>query len=63
MEALTFTTEMAVVMGLLAFTVFLFVSEIVRIDLAAVIVLVLVGLLSYVPGLGSLVRPEQLPTH
>lgn len=60
MEALTFTTEMAVVMGLLAFTVFLFVSEIVRIDLAAVIVLVLVGLLSYVPGLGSLADISQL---
>lgn len=60
METLTFTTEMAVVMGLLAFTVFLFVSEIVRIDLAAVLVLVLVGLLSYLPGLGNLADVAQL---
>ena len=40
MDTLAFTTEMAVVIGLLCFTVFLFVSEIIRIDLAALLVLV-----------------------
>ncbi len=60
METLAFTTEMAVVIGLLAFTVFLFVSEIIRIDLAALLVLVLVGILSYVPGLERLADVSHL---
>ena len=41
MESLSLTFEMMTVLGLLAFTVFLFVSEIVRIDLAAILVMVL----------------------
>lgn len=60
MEAITLTTEMIVVLGLLVFTVFLFVSEIVRVDFAALIVLVLIGLLSYLPGLGALADPDHL---
>ena len=60
MEAVTFTTEMAVVIGLLGFTVFLFVSEIIRIDLAALLVLVMVGILSYVPGLDRLANVNHL---
>ena len=60
MEPVAFTTEMAVVMGLLAFTVFLFVSEIIRIDLAAILVLVLVGILSYIPGLDRLADVTHL---
>ncbi len=60
METLTFTTEMAVVMAVLGFTVFLFVSEIIRIDLAAVLVLVLVGILSYFPGFDRLADPHRL---
>ncbi|MEM6619935.1 MAG: SLC13 family permease [Pseudomonadota bacterium] len=54
MEPITLTTEMIVVLGLLAFTVFLFVSEIVRVDLAAILVMVVLGGLSYLPGLGNL---------
>ena len=60
MEVLSFTTEMAVVIGLLFFTVFLFVSEIIRIDLAALLVLVLVGMLSYVPGLDRIADVTHL---
>ncbi len=60
METLSFTTEMAVVIGLLCFTVFLFVSEIIRIDLAALLVLVLVGILSYAPGLERLADVTHL---
>ena len=60
MEPITFTMEMGVVIGLLAFTVFLFVSEIIRIDLAALLVLVMVGILSYVPGLGQLADVTHL---
>ena len=54
------TLEMTVVLGLLALTVFLFVSEIVRIDIAAIMVLVLLGGLSYLPGLDSLADPAHL---
>ncbi len=60
MEAIEFSNEMAVVLALLAFTVFLFVSEVMRIDLAAILVLVMVGILSYVPGLERLADVNQL---
>ena len=60
METLAFTTEMAVVVAALAFTVFLFVSEIIRVDLAAILVLVIIGILSYVPGLESLADVNHL---
>lgn len=54
MDATLLTYEMMVVLGLLAFTVFLFVSEIIRIDLAAVLVMVILGFLSTQPGLENL---------
>jgi len=60
MEQVAFTTEMAVVMGALGFTIFLFVSEIIRVDLAAILVLVLIGILSYVPGLENLADVNHL---
>ena len=60
METMAFTTEMAVVVGALLFTVFLFVSEIIRVDLAAILVLVLIGILSYVPGLENLADVTHL---
>ncbi len=60
MGEISLTTEMAVVLILLAFTVFLFVSEVVRVDLAAILVMVLLGALSYLPGLGNLADPTQL---
>ena len=42
------------------FTVFLFVSELIRIDLAAILVLVLIGILSYLPELGELADVNHL---
>lgn len=60
MDVVQFTAEMGVVVTVLAFTVFLFVSEIIRIDLAAILVLVIVGILSYLPGLGNLADVSQL---
>lgn len=55
-----FTFEMAVVLIVLGLTVFLFVSEIIRIDLAAILILVVLGLLSYVPGLSALADPTTI---
>ena len=51
---------MIAVLSLLGFTVFLFVSEIVRVDLAAIFVMVLLGVLSYVPGLEGLADINHL---
>lgn len=62
MESPVLTYEMIAVLGLLALTVFLFASEIVRIDLAAVVVMVLLGALSYLPGLGNLADVSNLFT-
>lgn len=60
METVTLTNEMIVVLVLLGTTVFLFVSEIVRIDVAAVLVMLLLGGLSYLPGLNNLADVSNL---
>ncbi|MEM6409311.1 MAG: SLC13 family permease, partial [Pseudomonadota bacterium] len=60
MDPITLTFEMGVVLGLLGLTVGLFVSEIIRIDLAAIFVMVLLGALSYLPGLGNLADVNRL---
>ena len=59
-EALTLTPQMMVVLGLLAFTIFLFVSEIVPVDVAAIIVMVVLGLLTLVPGLENIADTAHL---
>ena len=60
MPQVTLTYEMIVVLCVLAFTIFLFVSEIVRVDVAAVSVMVLLGALSYVPGLENIADIRNL---
>ena len=60
MEAYGLTFEMSVVLGVLALTVFLFVSEIVRVDVAAIIIMVLLGCLAALPGLENLVDVRHL---
>lgn len=60
MDPITLSTEMIAVLCLLGLTVFLFVSEIIRVDLAAILVMVLLGLLSYAPGLGNLADVNHL---
>lgn len=59
-EEIVLTTEMMAVLAILAFTIFMFVSEIVRVDVAAVIVMVLLGLTSLVPNFPGLVPPQDL---
>ena len=54
------TNEMLWVLGILAFTVYLFVSEIVRVDVAAILVMVLLGLTTVVPGVPPLVDVAHL---
>lgn len=59
-ESISLTPQMMVVLGLLSLTVILFAFEIVRIDIAAVSVMVLLGLLSLVPGLQGMADPLRL---
>ncbi len=59
-ETLVLTPQMMVVLGLLGLTVVLFAFEIVRIDVAAVFIMVLLGLLSLVPGLDGIANPKHL---
>ncbi len=60
MEAVTLTMEMMVVLGLLGLTIFLFASEIVRVDLAAVMIMVTIGVLNYLPGFEHIADPAHL---
>ena len=54
------TGEMLLVLGLLALAIFLFATEIVRVDVAAVLVMTLLGLVVYLPGLEGLLSPTVL---
>lgn len=54
------TTEMMVVLAILAVTVILFITETFRIDFTAILVMVTLGLLSQVPGLSNLADPTRL---
>lgn len=54
------TIEMIVTLLILAFTIYLFISEVVRVDLAALLVLCLIGGLSFIPGLDGLADPNTL---
>jgi len=54
MESLGLTVEMVAVLSLLTLTVILFVTELVRVDVTAIIILVVLGLLGYVPGLENI---------
>ena len=47
-------------MLILGLTIFLFVSEVVRVDVAAISIMVLLGLTSLVPGYSGLVPLEHL---
>ena len=47
---LTLTGDMLLVLAVLGLTIFAFVTEIVRIDIAAITIMVLLGLLGVVPG-------------
>ena len=54
------TTEMLWVLGILAFTIYLFVSEVVRVDVAAILIMVLLGLTTVLPFAPPLVDTAHL---
>jgi len=59
-EHLPLTFEIIGVLSILVLTVCLFAFEVVRVDVAAISVMVLIGLTSLIPGYGGLVDAEQL---
>lgn len=59
-EALEITTEISIVLGLLILTLYLFVSEVVRVDVAAICIMVLLGLSTMIPGIQPLIDVDKL---
>ena len=60
MTEIVLTFEMMAVLGILALTVALFVTEAFRIDFTAILIMVLLGVLSFFPGLSGLADPAHL---
>ena len=56
----TLTTEILIVMLIVAFAVFIFATELLRVDVAALLILTLLGLLIFVPGLEELLTTDVL---
>lgn len=59
-DPITLTHEMLILLAILVLTLYLFISEIVRIDTAALIIMVLLGLLNHTPGIQLFLTPELL---
>jgi di/tricarboxylate transporter len=61
MDALpTLTTEIVIVMLIVAFAVFIFATELLRVDVAAMLIMTILGLLIFVPGLEGLLTTDVL---
>ncbi|MFK8082400.1 MAG: SLC13 family permease [Granulosicoccus sp.] len=60
METVALNFEMILVMGILAITIVLFAFEILRVDIAAICVMVLLGLTTMVPGINPIINREEL---
>ena len=61
MEALpTLTTEMVIVMVIVVFAVFIFATELLSVDVAAMLIMTLLGLLTFAPGLEQLLTPDVI---
>ena len=59
-ETIHLSAEMIGVLGILAFTIYLFAFEVVRVDVAAISIMVLIGLSSLIPGYGGLIDPQEV---
>lgn len=49
-ETVTLTPDIGLILAILGFTIFLFVSELVRVDMAAIVVMVILGIVGVVPA-------------
>ena len=61
-ETIPLTMEMVLVLGILGLALFLFVSEIIRIDVAAILIMLIIGLIGQLPGIKPLIEPGLLFT-
>ena len=52
------TTEIVIVMSIVVFAVFIFATELLRVDVAALLIMTLLGLLIFMPGLEQLLTPD-----
>ena len=59
-ESLPLTAEMIGVMLILLLTIYLFAFEVVRVDVAAIVIMVLIGLSGLIPNYDGLVEPQLL---
>ncbi len=61
MDALpVLTTEMAIVLAIVVLAVFLFATELLRVDVVAILIMTLLGLLIFIPGFEQLVEADLL---
>lgn len=59
-ETVVLTVEMAIVLFLLAATVYMFAFSVVRVDVAALIIMVMLGLVSKAPGIEPILNLTEL---
>lgn len=60
LDMTTLTPDMLCVLGLLALAIVMFALELLRLDVTALLILILLGLLTLVPGLENLIEPRAL---
>lgn len=60
METVTLSFEMMLVMGVLVVTIVLFAFEILRVDIAAICIMVLLGLTTMIPGITPIIDRNTL---
>ena len=60
METVTLSFEMILVMGILVVTIVLFAFEILRVDIAAICIMVLLGLTTLIPGITPVIDSDRL---
>ena len=60
METVILSFEMILVIGILAITIFLFAFEVLRVDIAAICIMVLLGLTTLVPGIEPIIDTNEL---
>lgn len=59
-ETIALTSEMIAVMAVLGLTVYLFAFEVFRVDVSAILIMVIIGLSGLIPGYDGLVPGEEL---
>ena len=56
----TLTAEMVIIMAIVSFAIILFATELLRVDVAALLVMTLLGLLIFLPGFHDVLAPDVL---